>query len=158
MCNILTFDCCLFLQEEVYEQTAKIVIPSVVNGYNATVFAYGATGAGKTHTMVGTGQEPGIMARTLNDIFLEMDRTSEDMKYKVMMSYLEVVQTFICIMSSKLFKHNFNCMIIHRCILYICIRKFSPCCSARDPVFESQSIISHSQSVSFRDILVFQKY
>lgn len=37
--------------------------------YNATVFAYGATGAGKTHTMVGDSSQPGIMVRALNDIF-----------------------------------------------------------------------------------------
>lgn len=47
-------------------------------------------GAGKTFTMLGTDREPGIMARTLNDLFYEMDKTKEDMKYKVSMSYLEV--------------------------------------------------------------------
>ena len=47
-------------------------------------------GAGKTFTMLGTDKEPGIMARTLNDLFFEMDKTKEDMKYKVSMSYLEV--------------------------------------------------------------------
>ena len=33
-------------QAEVYEHTAKRHIPSVLDGYNVTVFAYGATGAG----------------------------------------------------------------------------------------------------------------
>ena len=47
-------------------------------------------GAGKTFTMLGTDREPGIMARALNDLFFEMDKTKEDMKYKVSMSYLEV--------------------------------------------------------------------
>ena len=47
-------------------------------------------GAGKTFTMLGTDKEPGIMARTLNGLFFEMDKTKEDMKYKVSMSYLEV--------------------------------------------------------------------
>jgi len=32
-----------------------------MGGYNATVFAYGATGAGKTHTMLGTEEDAGIM-------------------------------------------------------------------------------------------------
>lgn len=40
--------------------------------------------------MLGTDREPGIMARALNDLFYEMDRTKEDMKYKVSMSYFEV--------------------------------------------------------------------
>ncbi len=34
----------LLFQEEVYETTAKVLIPSVTGGFNATVFAYGATG------------------------------------------------------------------------------------------------------------------
>jgi len=37
-------------QEEVYKNTAEILLQGVVEGYNATVFAYGASGAGKTYT------------------------------------------------------------------------------------------------------------
>jgi len=33
------------------------------------VFAYGATGSGKTHTMVGHGGETGIMVRAISDLF-----------------------------------------------------------------------------------------
>lgn len=40
-------------QQEIYEKTAKSYIPKLINGQNVTVFAYGATGAGKTHTMLG---------------------------------------------------------------------------------------------------------
>jgi kinesin family protein 18/19 len=32
-----------------------------MEGYNASVFAYGATGAGKTYTMLGSEDNPGIM-------------------------------------------------------------------------------------------------
>ena len=42
-------------------------------GYNATVFAYGATGSGKTYTMVGQPNNPGCMARALNELFGTMD-------------------------------------------------------------------------------------
>ena len=41
-------------QLEVYKRTAARLIPSVLEGFNVTVFAYGATGAGKTHTMMGS--------------------------------------------------------------------------------------------------------
>ena len=49
-------------------------------------------GAGKTYTMLGTDSQPGIMVRTLNDLFLEMDKTRGDMAYKVSMAYLEVTR------------------------------------------------------------------
>ena len=47
-------------------------------------------GAGKTYTMLGTDRMPGIMGLALNDLFTEMDRTKDEMTYKVSMSYLEV--------------------------------------------------------------------
>jgi len=37
-------------QEEVFEKTAKKLVDDIVDGYNSTCFAYGATGAGKTYT------------------------------------------------------------------------------------------------------------
>ncbi len=39
-------------QEEVYLRTTKPLVEAVLDGYNACVFAYGATGGGKTYTMV----------------------------------------------------------------------------------------------------------
>lgn len=41
---------------------------SVLDGYNATVFAYGATGCGKTHTITGTAQQPGIIFLTMQEL------------------------------------------------------------------------------------------
>ncbi|XP_019761161.1 kinesin-like protein KIF19 isoform X1 [Dendroctonus ponderosae] len=75
-------------QEEVYDVTTRSLVKDVLNGYNGTVFAYGATGAGKTHTMVGDRHHPGIMIRALNDIF-EAVKDKED-EYSVTMSYLEL--------------------------------------------------------------------
>lgn len=57
------------IQDEVYERTAKSLVKDILVGYNATVFAYGATGSGKTHTMVGHGAETGIMVRAISDLF-----------------------------------------------------------------------------------------
>jgi chromosomal replication initiation ATPase DnaA len=51
-----TFDHCFntdSTQEQVYNSTVKPAVKAVLDGYNATVFAYGQTGTGKTHTMQG---------------------------------------------------------------------------------------------------------
>ncbi|RXG72347.1 Kinesin-like protein KIN-8A, partial [Armadillidium vulgare] len=72
---------------EVYSETTKRLIPFVLEGFNATVFAYGPTGTGKTYTMVGTPNQPGIMVMALNDLFTLMMQGHE--KFQVM-SYLEI--------------------------------------------------------------------
>lgn len=42
------------LQSLIYEQSAFSLVDNVLDGYNGTIFAYGQTGCGKTHTMMGT--------------------------------------------------------------------------------------------------------
>ncbi|XP_061667078.1 kinesin-like protein KIF19 isoform X2 [Syngnathoides biaculeatus] len=82
-------------QEEVYRATTKGLIEGLISGYNATVFAYGPTGCGKTYTMLGTDKEHGIYVRTLNDLFRAIEETSDDMMYSVSMSYLEIYNEMI---------------------------------------------------------------
>uniref|UniRef100_A0A673MN73 Kinesin-like protein n=1 Tax=Sinocyclocheilus rhinocerous TaxID=307959 RepID=A0A673MN73_9TELE len=82
-------------QDEVYRSTTKGLIEGLISGYNATVFAYGPTGCGKTYTMLGTDREPGIYVRTLNDLFKAIEETSDDMQYSVSMSYLEIYNEMI---------------------------------------------------------------
>ncbi|CAF0886482.1 unnamed protein product [Didymodactylos carnosus] len=82
-------------QQEVYAATAKILLGSVLEGYNATVFAYGATGAGKTYTMLGTEHNPGVMYRTLHDLFVEIQQFDGKREYQVSMSYLEIYNELI---------------------------------------------------------------
>lgn len=56
------FDACYdgnSTQEEIFEKEISPMLNSLFAGYNTTVFAYGMTGAGKTHTMQGTVKEPG---------------------------------------------------------------------------------------------------
>jgi len=55
-------------------------VEKVVRGGNATVLAYGATGAGKTYTMVGTAEEPGVMVRALDDLFKEAANLDNEKK------------------------------------------------------------------------------
>lgn len=40
-------------QEKVYNEAAKSIVSDVLAGYNGTIFAYGQTSSGKTHTMEG---------------------------------------------------------------------------------------------------------
>mmetsp|Transcript_91538 Transcript_91538/g.296319 ORF Transcript_91538/g.296319 Transcript_91538/m.296319 type:complete len:746 (+) Transcript_91538:103-2340(+) len=45
------------------------LVSSMLDGYNVCIFAYGQTGAGKTHSMQGTKEQPGIYTRTFNELF-----------------------------------------------------------------------------------------
>ncbi|XP_073722255.1 kinesin-like protein KIF19 [Misgurnus anguillicaudatus] len=82
-------------QEDVYVATTKNLIDAVISGYNATVFAYGPTGAGKTYTMLGLDSEPGIYIRTLNDLFKAIQESSEEFDCSVYMSYIEIYNEMI---------------------------------------------------------------
>ncbi|NXL92352.1 KI18A protein, partial [Alectura lathami] len=77
-------------QLEVFEHTTKSVLDGFFNGYNCTVLAYGATGAGKTHTMLGSPEDPGVMYLTMMALYNCMDQIKEDKICNVAVSYLEV--------------------------------------------------------------------
>lgn len=77
-------------QGDVYEATTRNLLDSVLDGYNATVFAYGATGCGKTHTITGTAQQPGIIFLTMQELFERIGDVGEDKVTEVSLSYLEI--------------------------------------------------------------------
>lgn len=77
-------------QAEVYEGTTRALLDSVLDGYNATVFAYGATGCGKTHTITGTAQHPGIIFLTMQELFEKIDERSQEKQTELSLSYLEI--------------------------------------------------------------------
>jgi len=77
-------------QHLVFERTTKFLIDGALEGYNATVFAYGPTGAGKTYTMLGSQDRPGLMLNTFLEIFTRIEKYSIDKKYNVKISYLEI--------------------------------------------------------------------
>ncbi|XP_055266403.1 kinesin-like protein KIF19 isoform X2 [Moschus berezovskii] len=82
-------------QEDVYLATTQQLVEGVISGYNATVFAYGPSGAGKTHTMLGTDTEPGIYLQTLSDLFQALEETGDSTDCSVSMSYLEIYNEVI---------------------------------------------------------------
>ena len=76
-------------QEDIYHFTTEMLINNVMEGFNATVFAYGATGSGKTYTMVGDDKNPGIMIRAISDLFNALNQV-KNVKYNVSISYIEI--------------------------------------------------------------------
>ena len=92
-------------QEEVYKTTTASLVQDVLNGYNAAVFAYGATGSGKTHTMLGPNpkraaaasdqgdnttvasaksqQDSGLMIKAVADIFKFIEAAENPDNFKV---------------------------------------------------------------------------
>jgi kinesin family protein 18/19 len=66
-----------------------------MQGYNASVFAYGATGAGKTYTMLGSEQSPGIMMNSIEELFKAIEIYSAERDYKLKVSYIEVYNELI---------------------------------------------------------------
>ena len=69
--------------------TAEL-IEGVLQGRNGSVFCYGATGAGKTHTMLGTVKNPGVMVFAIKDLFAKLRQRSRNGEHAVRLSYLEV--------------------------------------------------------------------
>lgn len=77
-------------QQHVYEATAQPLLKGLLDGYNATVFAYGATGCGKTHTISGTESDPGIIYLTMADLFQRIEDRREDSIIDVSVTFLEI--------------------------------------------------------------------
>ncbi|RXW21176.1 hypothetical protein EST38_g4689 [Candolleomyces aberdarensis] len=78
------------MQQEVYEATVKPLLNGVLDGYNATVFAYGATGCGKTHTISGTESDPGVIYLTMADLFQRIEDRKEEFITEVAVTFLEI--------------------------------------------------------------------
>ncbi|CAA0218532.1 unnamed protein product [Arabidopsis thaliana] len=77
-------------QQEVYSTTTGDLVEAVLEGRNGSVFCYGATGAGKTYTMLGTMENPGVMVLAIKDLFAKVRQRSLDGNHVVHLSYLEV--------------------------------------------------------------------
>jgi hypothetical protein len=52
-----------------------------VKGENATIFAYGSTGSGKTHTMQGTPDNPGVILRSVKTLLALVERQKIEGKW-----------------------------------------------------------------------------
>ncbi|XP_038706759.1 kinesin-like protein KIN-7D, mitochondrial isoform X2 [Tripterygium wilfordii] len=79
---------------EVYEVAAKPVVKAAMEGVNGTVFAYGVTSSGKTHTMHGDQNSPGIIPLAIKDVFSIIQDTPGS-EFLLRVSYLEIYNEVI---------------------------------------------------------------
>lgn len=90
-------------QIDLYDETFRQLVDSVLEGYNGTIFAYGQTGTGKTFTMEGVRSDPvlrGVIPNSFEHIFTHIART-QNQQYLVRASYLEIYQEDIRDLLSK---------------------------------------------------------
>ncbi|XP_067377374.1 kinesin-like protein KIF24 isoform X2 [Channa argus] len=77
--------------EDVYQRTAYPLVQHMLSGGKATCFAYGQTGAGKTHTMLGSSpRRPGLYALAVRDIFAYLSTTHTHSPLLVYVSFFEI--------------------------------------------------------------------
>ena len=77
----------------IYKEMCKDVVTSALEGYNGSIFMYGQTTSGKTFTMLGSPNNPGILPCVLRDIFLKIKKKkneNENIEFKVYCSYIEI--------------------------------------------------------------------
>ena len=75
--------------EDVYNKTMLGVVSAVMQGYHGSCFAYGATGSGKTFTMAGTQEAPGVMPRAISDLF-KIAKKKDEFNWRFTMTYVEI--------------------------------------------------------------------
>ncbi len=80
--------------QEIYYKLGRRVTKAVMQGYNGTVLVYGQTTSGKTYTMLGTPDRPGILPCALRDIFKGIEADTEN-EYRICVSYLEIYNEII---------------------------------------------------------------
>ncbi|XP_064634022.1 kinesin-II 95 kDa subunit-like [Lineus longissimus] len=91
------------IQRDLYDETFRDLVDSVLQGFNGTIFAYGQTGTGKTFTMQGVKNDPemrGVIPNSFEHIFQHIART-ENQQFLVRASYLEIYQEDIRDLLSK---------------------------------------------------------
>ncbi|RQM18916.1 hypothetical protein B5M09_009724 [Aphanomyces astaci] len=71
-------------QRDLFEQTTYAIIEEALEGKNGLVFAYGVTNSGKTYTILGTPEHPGILPETFVTLFKKADN------FRITASYVEI--------------------------------------------------------------------
>ena len=96
-------------QEKIFDQTARPILESVMEGYNGTIFAYGQTGTGKTYTMEGNDNErdKGIIPRSIDWIFSNI-KNYANQQFLVRVSFVEIYNEECRDLLSKVKRQKLN--------------------------------------------------
>ena len=83
--------------EKIYLDICQNVIKQFINGINGTIFVYGQTTSGKTYTMLGNINYPGILPCALKNLFdlLEHEKKTKNLNYNLYCSYIEIYNEVI---------------------------------------------------------------
>ena len=96
-------------QDEIFDTVGRPLTAEVLEGFNATIFAYGQSGTGKTYTMEGAGWEPsasslnstaGLIPRVVSHMFAQLAHLPEE-AFTVKASFLEIYNEEIRDLLSK---------------------------------------------------------
>jgi kinesin family protein 1 len=79
-------------QEHLFDDLGKPLLDNAFQGYNNCIFAYGQTGSGKSYSMMGYGQEAGIIPKICQNMFERISKMQEDknLSCTIEVSYLEI--------------------------------------------------------------------
>ncbi|XP_036394227.1 kinesin-like protein KIF13A [Megalops cyprinoides] len=78
-------------QEVVFKCLGEGILENAFQGYNACIFAYGQTGSGKSFSMMGNGDQPGLIPRLCCSLFERVSKEdNETHSFKVEVSYMEI--------------------------------------------------------------------
>ena len=83
--------------EKIYLDICQDVVKSFIKGINGTIFVYGQTTSGKTYTMLGNVDYPGILPCSLKNLFdlLEKEKKEKNLSFNLYCSYIEIYNEII---------------------------------------------------------------
>ncbi|XP_032569915.1 kinesin-like protein KIN-7O isoform X1 [Drosophila sechellia] len=75
--------------QDVFDRMARHIVHACMQGFNGTIFAYGQTSSGKTYTMMGDEQNPGVMVLAAKEIFQQISNETER-DFLLRVGYIEI--------------------------------------------------------------------
>ena len=74
-------------QKEIFNDIGLPLVKDLLNGKNGLLFSYGVTGSGKTYSMIGNQQQPGILQRCLDTVFNSISFTQAKKSVSLFMKF-----------------------------------------------------------------------